>query len=38
MIGTNVEIKMNKDPEFKAITLMRWIRKGIEDGTFIELY
>lgn len=26
------------EPEFKAITLMRWIRKGIEDGTFIELY
>lgn len=24
-------------PEFKAITLMRWIRKGIEDGSFIEL-
>jgi hypothetical protein len=23
--------------EFKAITLMRWIRKGIENGTFIEL-
>jgi hypothetical protein len=22
-------------PEFKAITLMRWIRKGIENGTFI---
>jgi hypothetical protein len=26
-------------PEFKAITLMRWIRMGIEsgDGTFIRL-
>ena len=26
-------------PEFKAITLMRWIRQGIEngDGSFIEL-
>ena len=26
-------------PEFKSITLMRWIRKGIEknDGTFIQL-
>lgn len=26
-------------PSFKAITLMRWIRKGIEngDGTFIQL-
>ncbi len=26
-------------PEFKAITLMRWIRKGIEqkDGSFIIL-
>ena len=26
-------------PSFKAITLMRWIRKGIEsgDGTFIKL-
>jgi methionine synthase II (cobalamin-independent) len=24
-------------PEFKAITLMRWIRKGIEDGSFIQL-
>ena len=26
-------------PEFKAITLMRWIRKGIEtgDGSFIKL-
>ena len=26
-------------PKFKAITLMRWIRKGIEnnDGTFIQL-
>ena len=23
------------DPEFKAITLMRWIRKGIENNTFI---
>jgi hypothetical protein len=25
------------EPEFKAITLMRWIRKGIENSTFIEL-
>ena len=26
-------------PSFKSITLMRWIRKGIEnqDGTFIQL-
>ena len=26
-------------PSFKAITLMRWIRKGMEtgDGTFIKL-
>lgn len=26
-------------PSFKAITLMRWIRKGIEhnDGSFIKL-
>ena len=24
-------------PEFKAITLMRWIRKGIENGSFIEI-
>ena len=26
-------------PSFKSITLMRWIRKGIEskDGTFIKL-
>jgi hypothetical protein len=26
-------------PRFKAITLMRWIRKGIEkdDGTFIQI-
>ena len=26
-------------PSFKAITLMRWIRKGIEsdDGTFLKL-
>ena len=26
-------------PSFKAITLMRWIRKGMEanDGTFIQL-
>ena len=26
-------------PEFKAITLMRWIRMGIEsgDGTFMQL-
>ena len=23
--------------EFKSITLMRWIRKGIENGTFIKL-
>jgi len=23
--------------EFKSITLMRWIRKGMEDGSFIEL-
>lgn len=23
--------------EFKAITLMRWIRKGMENGTFILL-
>ena len=23
--------------EFKAITLMRWIRKGIENGSFIEI-
>ena len=25
------------EPEFKAITLMRWIRKGIDNGTFIQL-
>lgn len=25
------------EPEFKAITLMRWIRQGIDNGTFIEL-
>jgi len=25
------------EPEFKTITLMRWIRKGIENGTFVEL-
>lgn len=27
-------------PSFKAITLMRWIRKGMEqnDGTFLKLY
>jgi hypothetical protein len=25
-------------PEYKAITLMRWIRKGIDNGTLIELY
>ena len=24
-------------PEFKAITLMRWIRNGIENGNFIML-
>lgn len=24
-------------PEFKSITLMRWIRKGIDDGSFIQL-
>jgi hypothetical protein len=24
-------------PKFKAITLMRWIRKGMEDGTFIQI-
>lgn len=26
-------------PSFKSITLMRWIRKGLEtgDGTFIQL-
>lgn len=23
--------------EFKSITLMRWIREGIKDGTFIQL-
>ena len=25
-------------PEFKAITLMRWIRAGQKDGTFIQLF
>jgi hypothetical protein len=27
------------EPSYKAITLMRWIRKGLEskDGTFIKL-
>ena len=25
------------EPEFKSVTLMRWIRKGIEDNTFIQL-
>ena len=25
------------EPEFKAITLMRWIRKGIKDETFIMI-
>ncbi len=25
------------EPEYKAITLMRWIRKGIENNTFIQL-
>lgn len=24
-------------PEFKAITLMRWIRKGIETGKLIQI-
>jgi len=24
-------------PTFKAITLMRWIRKGIENETFIQI-
>ena len=24
-------------PEFKAITLMRWIRKGMKDETFIQI-
>jgi len=24
-------------PHFEAITLMRWIRKGIDDGTFIKI-
>ena len=24
-------------PRFKAIVLMRWIRKGMEDGTFIQI-
>lgn len=24
-------------PTFKSITLMRWIRKGIKEGTFIQL-
>ena len=25
-------------PEFKAISLMRWIRKGIDNGKFIQLF
>ena len=25
------------EPEFKSITVMRWISKGIENGTFIQL-
>jgi len=25
------------EPEFKAITLMRWIRKGIKDETFLMI-
>ena len=25
-------------PQFRAITLMRWIRKGLENGTFIQLF
>lgn len=27
------------EPRFKSVTLMRWIRKGIEkeDGTFIQI-
>ncbi len=25
------------EKEYKAITLMRWIRKGIENDTFIQL-
>jgi hypothetical protein len=25
------------EPSFKAITLMRWIRKGMADGSFIQL-
>jgi len=40
-----LEIDLNDDewnnvyiyPEFKSITLMRWIRKGIENGNFIQL-
>lgn len=24
-------------PRFKALTLMRWIRKGIDDGTLIQI-
>lgn len=24
-------------PEYKAITLMRWIRQGFEDGKLIQL-
>jgi len=24
-------------PEYKSITLMRWIRKGIENGNLIQL-
>lgn len=40
-----VELDSNDDdwkatyiyPTFKAITLMRWIREGIEKGTFIQL-
>lgn len=24
-------------PEFKAITLMRWIRKGIDNGRFVQI-
>lgn len=26
------------ESEFKAITLMRWIREGIDNGTFIQLF
>lgn len=25
------------NPEYKSITLMRYIRKGIENGTFIQM-